>query len=383
MVNKIIAFLLLSGISLSGLCETHTPAVRADHPNSYTVVKGDTLWDISGRFLEQPWLWPEIWEVNPQIDNPHLIYPGDVVYLRYQDGRPVLSVSRRGAAGGPRYVKLSPEIRSYDRDEAIAAIPIEAIRPFLSRPLVVTRNEMDDWPYVVSSYDQHLVAGTGNKIYIRDLPAEHQRRYSIYRRGPAYVIPTEDTPPYSVTTNMKYVDYQPEGEVLGYQALYVGDAVIQKSGDPASAIITTSEREILVGDRLLPHTEVDTTEDFIPTTPESSVEGQIVSVIDGVSEIGQYQVVVLTVGTDQGIDSGSVLGVYQVNKVVRDPIAAKLNTRHKTAGDTSTPHKTELVELPPEFAGVIMVFRAFEKLSYALVMDTDRPIHVYDQVSNL
>ena len=385
MRNKL--FILLLSILLPVMGYAEPPAVKADHPDSYTVVKGDTLWDIAGRFLEKPWRWPEIWEVNPQIANPHLIYPGDVISLTYRDGRPVLTVDRNG--GGPRYVKLSPEARAYPHDQAIPTIPIEYIRPFLSQPLVVNEDEMTDWPYVVSSFDQHLIAGPGNKIYIRGLPDDHGERYSIYRRGPAYVLPDDagKGSHRTLTTNTKYSDKLPAGEVLGYQAIYVGDATIQRGGDPATAIITAAEREVLVGDRLVTQRDSEGTGDFIPKPVEHEVEGKIVSVIDGVSEIGNYQVVIVSLGTEQGIEIGNVLGVYQTGKIVRDKVVAEQRVKEIDApwldyfGQINA--EPELVELPPEFAGVVMVFRAFDRVSYALVMDTERPIHVYDTVGNL
>jgi len=386
MRNKLFIFLLCVLLPAVGLTED-SPTVRSDHPDTYTVVKGDTLWDISARFLEEPWRWPEIWEANPQIENPHLIYPGDVISLVYRDGRPILSVAR--GETGSRYIKLSPEVRTYPRDRAIPAIPIEAIRPFLSRPLVVEENEMDSWPYVVSSYDQHLIAGPGNKIYVRGLPEDYAERYSIYRQGPAYVLPEDIRGARrTLTIHTKYSDNKPEGEVLGYEALYVGDAVIQRDGDPASAIITSGAREVLVGDRLVPQSDDTGTGDFIPKTPDTEIEGRVLSVIDGVSEIGNYQVVALSVGADQGIESGSVLGIYQTGQIVRDKIASR-EPEETSARGTYLEYfglpqaQAELVELPPEFAGVVMVIRVFDRISYALVMDTERSIHVYDKVGNL
>lgn len=418
MGNKLVVFLLAVLLPVAGFGEA--PAVKPDHPDSYTVVKGDTLWDISGRFLQEPWRWPEVWEANPQIANPHLIYPGDRISLVYRDGRPVLEVSR--GAGGPRYVRLSPEVREYAHDGAVPAIPMEAIRPFLSQPLVVSKDEMDAWPYVVSSYDQHLIAGPGNKIYVRGLPEEPLEHYSVYRRGPAYVLPDEieeARQSRALNTHTKYSDTAQEGEILGYQALYVGDVVVRRSGDPASAVITTAKREVQVGDRLLPQSDDAISGDLIPKMPAQPVDGKVVSVIDGVSEISNYQVVVLSVGADHGVENGSVLGVYQTGRVVRDQVAAKMRAEAtkaerlkfkyedespvdsalsnfandvrdtKRAFDSHMEYfgqpqtQAELVELPPEFAGVVMVFRTFDKVSYGLVMDTERSIHVYDTVSNL
>lgn len=416
MRNKLIICLLFFLLPVAGFAEA--PAVKTDHPDSYTVKKGDTLWDISARFLEEPWRWPEIWEANPQIANPHLIYPGDQISLVYRDGQPVLTVNR--GAGGPRYVKLSPEVRSYQHERAIPAIPVEYIRPFLSRPLVVGEDEMAAWPYVVSSYDQRLIAGPGNKIYIRGLPEEAAGSYAIYRRGPAYVLPKEDASARrTLTTSTKYSDKTPEGEILGYQALYVGDASLQRNGDPASAIITSAEREVLVGDRLVPQSNDGISGDFIPKKPDQPIAGKVISVIDGVSEVGNYQVVVLSVGAQDGVESGTVLGIYQTGQVVRDQVAAEMRAElnkqdrlkfkyedvspvdsalsnfandvrdTKRAFDSHMEYfgqpetEAELVELPAEFAGVVMVFRTFDRVSYGLVMDTERSIHVYDSVSNL
>jgi len=380
-----------------------TVTVKPDHPESHTVVKGDTLWDITGRFLNEPWLWPQVWEANPQIANPHLIYPGDVVSLQYKDGRPILAVGRGDKSG--RYVKLSPTVRSHEKDTAIPSIPIDAIKQFLLRPLVVSADEMNDWPYVVSSYDEHLVSGSGNKIYVRGLSEDATaKRYAVYRKGKPYVNPVKD-----------------KDNVLGYEALYLGDAVIEKGGDPASFIIVRSTREVLSGDRLVEESEADIESNFIPTHPSRDVYGNVISVIDGVSEIGQYQIVVLDLGTNDGMEIGNVLGVYQSGKVVKDYAATKarekaederrivlsheetsgvdravsavLNDVRDTkrafdktdlAGYLGRPNsKPENVQLPEEYAGVMMIFRTFENISYALVMEAVSPIHIYDAVKNL
>ncbi len=382
-----------------------TVTVKPDHPESYTVVKGDTLWDITGRFLNEPWLWPQVWEANPQIENPHLIYPGDVVSLIYKDGRPILAVGRGDKSG--RNIKLSPTVRSYEKDTAIPSIPIDAIKQFLIRPLVVSADEMDDWPYVVSSYDEHLVSGSGSKVYVRGIPEDATaKRYAIYRKGKPYVNPVKD-----------------KDAVLGYEALYLGDAVIEKGGggDPASFMISRSNREILTGDRLAEESEADVDSNFIPTHPGRDVYGNVISVIDGVSEIGQYQIVVLDLGTNDGVEIGNVLGVYQSGKVVKDYVATKAREKEEDARRIVLSHedtsgvdravssvlndvrdtrrafdktdlagylgrpnaKPEVVRLPEEYAGVLMIFRTFENVSYALVMEAVSQIHIYDAVRNL
>jgi hypothetical protein len=431
MRNKIITIALLA--CLSAWAWADNPAIKPDHPDQYIVQKGDTLWGITGRFLEQPWRWPEVWQANPQIANPHLIYPGDVVRLSYQDGRPILTVERgtgpaagaRGAAGG-RDVKLSPQIRVEERVEAIPTIPIDVIRPFLSRPLVVQAEEMEELPYVVSSLDQHLVAGPGHKIYIRGLPEGHGSRYSLYRRGTAY----RQTPGPEQVAESRYSDRskmvmtlsdqtKDGDDVLGYQALYVGDIVVLESGDPATALITHAEREVQTGDRLFTITEQDVASDFVPRPPAKEVSGQILAVVDGVSEIGQYQVVVLNVGSDDGIEVGNVLGVYQSGEIVNDKIAKIIREKEldrqrlvlahedksavdrllsnifndirdtKRAFDKHMDYfgrpqpPDEPVRLPEEYRGVVMVFRTFDRMSYALVMDITGPLHLYDAVRSL
>ena len=379
-------------------------SINPDHPENYTVVKGDTLWDISSRFLDQPWRWPEIWGVNPQIDHPHLIYPGDIVFLTYQDGQPVLNLQRgTGQVVSGRNVKLSPTVRTTDNAEAIQTIPIDAIQQFLKRPIVLDDNEIEQWPYVVSSYDDHLIATTGNTIYVRGVPEDSNIiKYSIYRKGKPYVNPQ--------------MGNKGKAEVLGYEAIYIGDATLTKNGDPASAIITVVDREVLKGDRLLPQTDEEISAEFIPRPTSNEVAGNILSVVDGVSQIGQYQVVVLNLGEEQGLEAGNVLGIYQSGYVVQDKVgpnikksdaqkAAELQdlTENGTvisklaygvgqgveAFDETFPtianiqDKSEDVTLPEEYVGVVMVFKTFNKVSYALVMKTQGPVHVLDVVRSL
>ena len=402
MFNKILISCAILLVTISVRADEIT--INPDHPEQYTVVKGDTLWGISARFLQQPWRWPDIWGVNPQIDNPHLIYPGDVVSLTYQDGQPILNLQRgAGQLVSGRNVKLSPTIRSTDNDEAIRTIPIDAIQQFLKRPIVLDDNEIEQWPYVVSSYDEHLIATTGNTIYVRGIPEDSDvARYSIYRKGEPYVNPKRNG--------------EGEGEVLGYEAIYVGDATIKQNGDPASAIITVVDREVLKGDRLIPQTDEEISAEFIPRPTTNEVAGNILSVVDGVAQIGQYQVVVLNLGKEQGIEAGNVLGIYQAGYVVQDKVgpnirksdaqeAAELQelTENGTvisklaygvgqgveAFNETFPtianiqDKSEDVTLPEEYVGVVMVFKTFNKVSYALVMETQGPVHVLDAVRSL
>jgi hypothetical protein len=375
------------------VCLLFTPIAIADtvklnpgHPDEYVVQKGDTLWDISAQFLQEPWYWPTIWRGNPQITDPHLIYPGDIVSLSVIDGQPILTVNGSGMAVNGRNVKLSPVARSYERDDAIESIPVDAIQQFLTQPRIVTEDEMVNWPYVVSSYDEHLISGAGSKIYVRGLDQDStETRYALYRKGPAYINPRKDV-----------------NRVLGYEALYLGDVVIEKKGDPASAIVTLSKQEILSGDRLVAESAGEAKNAYIPSTPYQDVDANILSVIDGVAEIGQYQVVVVDVGDGDGIEVGSILGIFQSGNIVRDEIATEVKRNYEVdendiigtvARDVNNSSlmgylgrwntSPELIELPAEYAGVLMVFRTFENVSYGLVMKAVSPIHIYDSVRNL
>lgn len=420
MLNKFLLIMIL--VWGSAVCLADTVTVNPDHPKSYVVQKGDTLWDITGKFLKEPWLWPQVWEANPQIENPHLIYPGDVISLEYKDGRPILAV-RRGSKDS-RYVRLSPTVRSYEKAEAIPTIPIDAIKQFLTRPLVVDKEEMSDWPYVVSSYNEHLVAGTGNKIYVRGLTDDDVgKRLAIYRKGKPYLKGGVSLKNYQ---DGKYSSFSippdvKDEDIIGYEAIYIGDAIVEKNGDPATAIVASANREILAGDRLARESGTDVNANFMPVSPTRDVNGNVISVFDGVSEIGQYQIVVLDLGTADGMQRGNVLGVYQSGKFVNDYVATKAKEKEEDARrivfeheDTSAvdrglsavandirdtkrafdktdlagymgrPNdKPEKVQLPDEYAGVLMVFRTFDKISYALVMEAEGPIHINDTVKNL
>ncbi len=331
---------LLFAVLISWTSMAETVALNPAHPERYVVVKGDTLWDISGHFLRDPWLWPEVWYVNPQIANPHLIYPGDVISLVYVDGKPQLRLQR-----GYPTVKLSPQARSESLDRAIPTIPLDAIKQFLSQPLVVGEKELEQLPYIVANADEHIVSGAGDRVYVRGINDESQSRFNVFRPGDAYKDPDSK-------------------EVLGFEALYIGDATAQRFGDPATLKLTRTNREAGIGDRLRPIPDAEVMVNFTPRGPEQAVDGRIIAVVDGVSQIGQYQIVVLNRGTREGMESGHVLAIYQQGETLKDPV------------------KGGKVTLPEEHAGLLMVFRTFEKVSYALIMEATRPIHLLDAVRN-
>ena len=314
-------------------------ALRPDRPDVYVVVRGDTLWDISGRFLEKPWRWPELWGVNPQIANPHLIYPGDRLRLVMTADGPRLV--RDGAASGPG--SLGPKVHATPLDTAIPAIPLKHIRAFLEEAVVLHSNQKSDFAYVASAADEHLAVGGGDRVYGRNTPAQAGEALDIFRIGDAYRDP--DT-----------------GENLGFNALYIGQATVQRSGDPATLGVTKSRREVLAGDVMIPADDSLLQAAYTPRAAQG-VRGRIIGVIDGVSQIGQHSVVVLSRGKRDGLELGHVLQVNQVPSPVDDPV-----TR-------------ERVQPPSDPAGTVMVFRLFDRVSYALVMNATQPMHLLDEVS--
>jgi hypothetical protein len=339
--RKLAGFLLGLLVSCSVLAADPV-ALNPNHPDRYVVVKGDTLWDIAGHFLRDPWYWPEIWHVNPQIANPHLIYPGDVLVLTYVNGKPRLTLERGST------VKLSPQMRSTPLDQAIPAIPMGAIMPFLSRPYVMEEGELDRAPYVVDFADEHIMGGSGNRAYVRAIETNEAVDFNVVRPGKPYR--DGDT-----------------GEVLGYEALYVGDARLTQTGDPATLDLVRTDIETLVGDRLLPVSKDKPQLNFFPKAPDSDVRGSIIDVVHGVSQIGQYQVVVLDRGSSNGLQPGDILAIDHRGEIVPDHVTANPRDR---------------VKLPDERAGTLMVFRTFPRVSFGLVMTATRAIHLLDRVHN-
>ena len=336
-------FAMVCTLLLAGQLLASDVVLNPKHPDHYVVVKGDTLWDISAMFLRDPWLWPEVWHVNPQIVNPHLIYPGDLLSLIYVDGKPQLRMSR-GAPGGDN--RLSPRVRYESLDDAIPTIPLDAIRQFLTRTIVVDENELDTAPYVLQSADEHVISGAGDRVYARGIKDRGNAMFDIYEQGDAYIDPDS-------------------GELLGYAALFIGSGPVQKFGDPATLLLTETTREVRAGHRLRPADSSDPVLHFRPHPTVPDTEGHIIAVIDGVTQIGQFNVVALDLGTREGIEVGHVMRVFQKGDTVRDRISGK---------------RLDKVTLPDEDAGLVMVFRTFEKVSFALVMEATRAIHINDYV---
>ncbi len=326
--------------------------VKTSHPRQYTVKKGDTLWDISSLFLRDPWFWPEIWQQNPQVGNPHLIYPGDVLTLVYVDGAPQIRVNgSRGVVVGSRnglpVKKLSPNIRTSALQASIPSIPGDAIRQFLSKPRVVTKEQLEQAPRIIASQDNHLILGEGTRVYIRGELDKERVRFSVFHPGDELRDPES-------------------GDLLGYEAKYAGNVRITEYGDPASGDLTFTEREVLIGDSLLPEDKSKLDNLFFPHVPNKNLKGQIISLYDALFGVAQYQIVVINRGEEDGMEVGHLLATHTQGGTVRD--------RHPIRG-------TESVKLPNERSGLVMVFKTFERVSYAITLESERIIHRLDYVT--
>jgi len=322
-------------------------------PDRYTVVKGDTLWDISGRFLSKPWRWPEIWELNrEQIRNPHLIYPGDIVVLDRSGAGPRLRLSRLVGSGGSGadpsglpVERRQPQTRVEMLErEPVPTIDSTAIEPFLNRPLIVGEKELAANPRIVATQDGRVYLGRGDLAYARGIADDTVREWHIYRQAKPLLDPDTRKP-------------------IAWEALFVGSARLEKAGDPATLRITSMTEEIGVGDRLMP-SEPPKTFSYVPRPPAGEVDGRILAVYRGVTQIGRNNVVAVNAGGGAGVEPGNVLAIHQRGRLVVDR------------------ETKEQLRLPDEAVGHLLVFRVFDNISYGLVMDASQSITVGDVVTN-
>lgn len=338
-----IIFPLLMGVSAliaPGLASAAPASLAKDAPDSYEVQRGDTLWGISGRFLNEPWRWPEVWRLNQQqIRNPHLIYPGQIVVL--DRNGPYLRLGKR--LGPPGVQKLSPQVYSEDISQAISSIPQNVIQPFLSQPLVVDDARLAGSAAIVATQQERVYTGAGDTIFAKNVdPAV--KGWQIYRQGRKLTDP--DT-----------------NELLGYEAFYLGSAQLEAGGEPATLRLTEAVVEIGTGDRMLP-VDKPTVFAYAPHPPQGPVAGKLVSIYGGVTDGGKHSVVALSAGRAQGVDEGTVLALY----------------RHRGRVEYKDDGAKEIFALPDQRYGVVFVFRVFDRVSYALVMDTDGAVSVGDRV---
>jgi hypothetical protein len=330
-------------------------AVNPTAPKSYVVKKGDTLWGIANMFLKDPWLWPEVWIINPKIPNPHLIYPGDTLALAYgSDGSPQVSVVQYGAA------RLEPTLRSAQVANAIPTLPYASIQAFLSHPTVLSSEQIKVAPYVLAFRDMHQVAGSGNEVYVSNLTAEQNARYAVVHVGDELRDPDDNA-------------------LLGYEGIYTATALIERPGAPAKALLIEPARETMAGDRLVTATEEATPVNFTLRAPSSDIHGRIIAIVGGTDLVGQFEVVAINRGKKQGLEAGNVLAVDSAGDVVSD-----LYRGGKTRGDAigSTSSFAPKVRLPDERTGTVLVFRVFDRMSYGLIVGASDTIHRLDVVHN-
>lgn len=340
MRKSLLALLLLAS---AGIVQAQVQ-LKEGYPQRYTVVRGDTLWDISGKFLREPWKWPELWHANPQIANPDLIYPGDSLTLQYVDGQPRLMLDR-GASRGT--IKLSPHVRSTPMAEAIPSIPLESINAFLvSNRIVDSLEDFQKAPYVLAGNAERVLSGAGDRIYARGQFDPAHSVYGIFRQGKVY-------------TDAKTKEF------LGINADDIGGGeIVAIDGDIATLVLQRTTEEVRLGDRLFVGEERAINSTFMPSAPSRQIEGLIIDVPRGVNQVAKYDVVTLDKGRRDGLVEGNVLAIYKTSETVRDRITG------------------EQVKLPDERSGLLMVFRTYEKLSYGLVLNATRSLAVQDKVRN-
>jgi len=327
--------------------------LKQGHPDTYHVKEGDTLWDISNIFLKDPWFWPELWHINPEISNPHLIFPGDRLVLVYmkdnKNGKrvPRVTVAERGAIKiKPGNKKLSPTIRTSVVEAAIPAIPLEKISAFLTKSRVVDLGDLDAAPYVIAGQSRHILSGAGDILFARGDFIEGENIYGIYRPGDTYFDPVTK-------------------EKLGVQALGIGSGrLVSMRDDVATIAVNQSGEEIRINDRLLPSEERKVTATFLPKAPNNEINGLIMNVEGGVSQVASLDVVALNVGKRDGLVIGDILAIKQAGEIVKDRV------------------KNELIQLPDDRAGLLIVFRSFEKMSFGFVVSANSALRVGDKVTN-
>jgi len=356
------------------------PALKDNAPERYMVQKGDTLWNISGRYLKEPWRWPELWKMNQeQMTNPHLIFPGDTLVLDRSGGKAQLALVQLETT------KLEPRIREERSSRnAVPSIPPSAIEPFLSKPLVVSANELDGASRIVATAESRVTLGAGDRAFAQGITKEMGDQWQIFRRGNALIDP--DT-----------------NEVLGYEATYLGDARVIKHGEVATIDIVRSVQEIYRDDRLIALGKQAPVFSYVPHTPLAPVKGRIISTYGSLQETGPLSIVALSKGSKDGLQVGAVLAIERSQTAARysqrtEPLFGRsgisgsdsprvyytepLPPRDVILGKGEAVTRNDIAKLPDDRYGVVMVFRTFDRASFALVMQASRPVAISDFVTN-
>ena len=370
MIRKLIV--LLAGMLVTVAVYAAGAQLRADHPDSYTVRRGDTLWGISAKFLSKPWLWPEIWQANPQVRNPHLIYPGDVLNLSF--------------INGPR-LRLEPGVHA--EGEAVPAIPLSQLKMFLKDMRVMDANTVNAAPYVVGLEEARLRGTVGQNIYVRGLQGEPGQRWAIVRpthvfRGFNQNDPSKaDLVGHELDSNAAMVNapwdedtrndgHYGFGDGLGVEVSVIGTAETLRMGDPSTLLLLDSTMEIRSGDRIMPVDDTPYDPYYYPHAPKSvPANAKVVAFADAMDAAGPRQVVVLSIGARDGVVNGQTFSISEPGETIHDDVAS--NSWNRGVGKTVT--------LPDEYVAHVMVFRTFDRVSYGLVMDGLRPVHVGGRLS--
>ena len=372
MIKKSIG--LLAGMLVTVAVYAAGAQLRADHPDSYTVRRGDTLWDISAKFLSKPWLWPEIWQANPQVRNPHLIYPGDVLNLSF--------------INGPR-LKLEPSV--HREGQAVTAIPLDQLRMFLKDMRVMDSNSVSSAPYVVGFEEARLRGAVGQNLYGRGLKSEPGQRWAIVR--PTHVFrgfeqddkndAENEVVGHTLDSDVAMVrtpwseDFRDDGHYgrgddLGVEVSVIGTAETLRSGDPSTLLLLDATQEIRAGDRVLPVDDAPYDPYYYPHAPRAVPRNaRVIAFADAMDAAGPRQVVALSIGAKDGVENGQTYAMFQPGETIHDDVASSSWSRGSG----------EKVALPDEFVGHVMVFRTFDRVSYGLVMDGLRPVHRGDRLT--
>jgi hypothetical protein len=382
-VIRRLIYLTVAALFLTGVVVAQDVSVRSDHPDEYVVVKGDTLWDISGRFLDKPWQWPAIWHVNPQIENPHLIYPGDVISLVYVDGVPQLRLRRGGTK------KLSPAVRVAERDDAIKAIPFEAIAPYIRNLRVLSPEEFAGLPYIVANEDQRLTSTHTDVTYARGLNGQVGEEFVVARLSNIYdrlgnppeirrVLPKQhwkqvvnvwdrDESMYNTVSPWNRRPKDP----VGYELVEVSRVRVAQAGEISVLDIIRDRTEIKAGDYILPANDQGYESQFFPRAMDSIPDGLRVLGTSGQrSGVGIYQIVSINAGSNQGLAPGHVFSAFGRGALVDDRTGYRYGSFAKDAE----------VRLPDVYDGLVMVFRTFDEISYGMVMSGKRVVEEYDML---
>ena len=381
-IKKIFHLILVT--MLASVAMAQDVSVRSDHPDEYVVVKGDTLWDISGKFLEKPWQWPSIWHANPQIENPHLIYPGDRISLVYIDGQPRLMVN-----GDKRTVRLSPDIRELPRD-AVPPVPWDAIEHFVTNARVVLPGEYPDPPYVVANESQRHMATEKDLTYVRGLDGRIGEEFAIVRmrhiyyddkgvmrRGKIPEYPTKlkgelEFPDSVWNGPLKWRNMNPP--IMGIEYWDIAVARLMKKGDPATLEIQSGRTEVKEGDFVLPIDDYVYPSHMVPHAMDSVPDGmEVVALTQTTYGSGHYQIVAINAGQNQGVEQGHVFSAFRPGQEVRDQVKYP-----KGSWEDAKKWSGDKVTLPDQFSAHILVFRVFDEVSYAMIMDGDRPVREHD-----